>query len=256
MNTEEFLKQELNRRQFLGSSARNAAGMAAGMVGLSAVDAAAAAGDPVSVGVVGVRSRGRELASELAAMPQARVRALCDVDQSVLSSAARELQDLQGTAPRQFHDFRQLLDDPAIGAVVIATPDHWHAPMTIMACQAGKHVYVEAPLSHSLTESRDVLQAAEQSGKTVVCGLQQRSGSHFQAAVDVVRSGTIGRVSLAPLLLLSQRVGDESGHHQHAHDRDDHLGQRAAHAQLHGHTARRPAEAAMDAGKASSTVLV
>ena len=205
MNTEEFLQQELNRRQFLGSSARNAAGMAAGMVAISGVEAAGSPAETVSLGLIGCGSRGRELATELTGIAGVRLQAVCDIDSSNLACQVRRLQESQGIAPRRYSDFRQLLDDPSIDAVLVATPDHWHALMTVLACDSGKHVYIEPPLSHSLEESTAILAAARNSGRVVMCGLQQRSGSHFQSAVQAVRSGTIGRVAVARAWTMHRR---------------------------------------------------
>ncbi len=98
-----------------------------------------------------------------------------------------------------------MLDDPRVDAVVIATPDHWHALMTILACQAGKDVYVEKPVSHNLTEGERMLAAALESGRIVQCGLQQRSGAHFRSAIEYVRSGKIGPVHLAKTWSVNRR---------------------------------------------------
>src|SRR5437764_425352 len=129
----------LNRREFLGASAANAAGMAAaGVVGWTSVAGArpsangTSPNERISVGVIGIRSQGKTLASTLAGMPNVDVAALCDVDESLLPQAAREIEARQGHSPRMATDFRRLLDDPALDAVVIATPDHWHALMTIL----------------------------------------------------------------------------------------------------------------------------
>ena len=188
----------LNRRQFLGSSAKNAAGVAAGVVSLSAA-AAIANGtlDKIRLAVIGVRNQGKELATSFASLPSACVTAVCDVDDSLLPAAVKSVEQIQGFAPRTERDFRRLLDDPQIDAVVIATPDHWHAVMTILACQAGKDVYVEKPVSHTIEEGTRMIAAARQYDRVVQSGLQQRSGAHFQSAIDYVRSGKLGRVHLA-----------------------------------------------------------
>ncbi|MGH7199755.1 MAG: Gfo/Idh/MocA family protein, partial [Planctomycetaceae bacterium] len=193
MRVDEFLRREVSRRQFLDSSARNAAGVAAGIVGLSgAVAQQAAAQMPaserVSLAVIGVRGYGRTLATEMAALPDADVRTLCDVDAGLLRPAAEAVSDVQASPPRLESDFRRVLDDPQIDAVVIATPDHWHALMTVLACQAGKDVYVEAPVSHNLREGERMIAAARRHERLIQCGLQQRSGAHFQSAVALSRS--------------------------------------------------------------------
>jgi predicted dehydrogenase len=198
----------INRREFLGASAANAAGIAAASVASLAgvtVVAKAAPTERLAVGVVGIRSQGRTLASALAVFPDADVAALCDIDEGLLIQAARDVEALQGHSPRMFTDFRRLLDDPSIGAVLIATPDHWHAPMTILACQAGKDVYVEKPVSHSLAEGPAMIAAAQKYRRVVQSGLQQRSGDHFRSAVEYVRSGKLGSVHLAKAWTVHQR---------------------------------------------------
>ncbi len=188
----------LNRRQFLGSSAKNAAGVAAGVVSLSAAATLAnSLQHPIRLGIIGARNQGKELAASFAGLAGANVAVVCDVDESVLPAAVKTVEQAQGTTPRTERDFRRLLDNPDIDAVVIATPDHWHAVMTILACQAGKDVYVETPVSHTVQEGERMLAAARRDDRVVQSGLQQRSGSHFQSAIDYVRSGKLGRVRLA-----------------------------------------------------------
>jgi predicted dehydrogenase len=207
MNAAEFVEKGLNRRQFLGSSAKNAAGVAAGMVGvgLAAGTVQAAAHEQVHLGVIGVRGQGKTLAEGFAALPDAQVVSVCDVDENIALAAARSLAEIQGRAPKREQDFRRLLDDQGIDAVVIATPDHWHALMTILACQAGKDVYVEKPVSHNLLEGERMIAAMTQSGRVVGCGLQQRSGSHFRSAIEYVKSGKLGQVHLAKAWSVNRR---------------------------------------------------
>ena len=207
MNTEDFLKAEINRRQFLGSSAANAAGMAAGMVGLAGATAAAKSSpaERVSLGVIGIRGQGKFLATSMAKFADADVVAVCDVDKSLLPIASKAIESNQGRAPRTEQDFRRLLDDRSIDAVVIAAPDHWHALMTIMACQAGKDVYVEKPISHNIIEGERMIAAARKYQRVVQAGIHQRSGSHFQSAVEFVRSGKLGRVHLAKAWTIHKR---------------------------------------------------
>lgn len=197
----------INRRGFLGASAANAAGMAAaGVVGWTgAAIAKSASSERLAVGVVGIRSQGKVLAEALAGLADVDVTMLCDVDEGLLPQAARGIETLQGHSPRMATDFRRLLDDPALDAVVIATPDHWHAPMTILACQAGKDVYVEKPVSHSLAEGPAMIAAAQHARRVVAAGLQQRSGEHFQSAIEYIASGKLGSVHLAKAWTVHQR---------------------------------------------------
>jgi predicted dehydrogenase len=209
MNVDDFLKRAVNRRQFLGSSAKNAA-VAAGMVGLAGATAVAAssakstASERVRMATIGVRNQGKSLTSHLATLADVEIVALCDVDESLRPTAMSAISEGR-TTPRWESDFRRVLDDPSIDAVVIATPDHWHAAMTILACQAGKDVYVEKPVSHNVREGQQMVSAARRFGRVVQSGLQQRSGTHFQSAVDFVRSGKLGAVHLAKAWTVHRR---------------------------------------------------
>jgi len=200
-------KLPLNRREFLGASAANAAGMAAaGVVGWTGVAAASASpNERVNVGLIGIRSQGKVLGTVLAGFPDVEVAAMCDVDEGLLPSAAREIAGVQGHLPRMATDFRTLLDDRSLDAVVVATPDHWHALMTVLACQAGKDVYVEKPVSHSPAEGPVMVAAAQRHCRVVQTGLQQRSGAHFRSAIEFVQSGQLGSVHLAKAWTVHQR---------------------------------------------------
>ena len=205
MNTAEFLKRDLSRRQFLGRSAKNAAEVAAGIVALSGTSLLANDSQRLRVGVIGVRTQGRHLAAQLAELPDVEVTTLCDVDRSLEAPAIRAVEEISGKAPRWETDFRRMLDDRDIDAVVIATPDHWHAVMGVMACLAGKDVYLEKPVSHTIEEGQRLIDAARKHGRVMQTGLQQRSGSHFQSAVELVRSGRLGDVRLAKAWLANAR---------------------------------------------------
>lgn len=208
MNVEARQKLDLNRRQFLGRSAQNAAGVAAGMVGLAGATALAAKGaasERVRLAVIGVRNQGKALASGFASLPNANVVSLCDVDDNLLPAATQAVQKIQGSAPQTERDFRRVLDDPKVDAIVIATPDHWHASMTTLACAAGKDVYVETPACHCGGEAAAMLDAARTNQRVVAVGLPQRSGAHFQSAVQLVRSGQLGQVTLAKAWFVQRR---------------------------------------------------
>lgn len=204
MNIEQFLNREGSRRQFLSRSA-NAAGVAAALVGLEGKAPAATSKDPVSVAIVGGRAWGRDLLAELLTQPAARVTALCDVDSSVLYSLRSEFSERFSTLPKTVSDYRRLLDDPSIEAIFVATPDHWHARITREACEAGKDVYVEAPIGQSLDEVDQLTTAVSESGRVVQVGLQQRSGLHFQTAIQAIQQGVIGRVRMARAWVVHRR---------------------------------------------------
>jgi predicted dehydrogenase len=197
----------INRREFLGSSAANAAGMAAGMVSLAGAIGLAqdSPAERVRVAIVGVRNQGKTLVGQLAAMADVDIAAICDVDENQFAPVMKLLDDAQRRPPRIERDFRRLLEDPSLDALVIATPDHHHAAMTTLACEAGKDVYIETPASHTLAEGAAMLNAALRHGRVVQTGLVQRSGLHFRSAVEFVRSGKLGLVPLAKAWTVHQR---------------------------------------------------
>ncbi len=211
MNTDEFKRREVSRRQFLGRSAQQAAGVAVGVVGLTAGVASGSVGrggspsERVRVGVVGVRNQGRLVAGELAKLSDVEVKTLCDVDESQFAPAVHAVVEAGRREPQTEREFRRLLDDRSLNAVVIATPDHWHTPMTLLALQAGKDVYLESPATHSVEEGVALLEAARNCDRIVQVGLQQRSGSHFQSAVQFVKSGKLGNVRMAKAWMVHRR---------------------------------------------------
>lgn len=156
-----------------------------------------AASDKVNLAVIGVRSRGKALATGFAALPDVNVAYVCDVDEGVLDAAAQAVEQRAGKRPQLIGDLRRVLDDKTIDAVVIAAPDHWHAPATILACDAGKDVYVEKPCSHNLREGRLMIEAARRNKRIVQHGTQSRSRPSTQRAVAYIQSGKIGKVLMA-----------------------------------------------------------
>jgi predicted dehydrogenase len=125
--------------------------------------------------------------------PDVEIRAVCDA----FRPAAEQARRMTGDRAEIYGDFRRVLDRKDIDAVVIATPDHWHALMMVSACEAGKDVYVEKPISHTVREGRLMVEAARRHGRVVQVGIQQRSGAHFQRAVRAVQEGRIGEVRFA-----------------------------------------------------------
>ena len=177
----------MNRRELLQRSA------VAGMLAKAGDAAARAPNDRIGVGVIGCGGMGRNDLGDFLKEPGVEIRALCDV---YAPNLERAVQMTEGRA-RGFRDFRKILDDKSIDAVVIATPDHWHALMTVMACDAGKDVYIEKPISHNVREGRLMVEAARRGNRVVQVGIQQRSGAHFQRAVKAVEDGRIGKVHFA-----------------------------------------------------------
>ncbi|MBM3762648.1 MAG: Gfo/Idh/MocA family oxidoreductase [Acidobacteria bacterium] len=177
----------MNRRQMIFTGAATAA---------SAMRVAGA-NDKISVAMIGVRGQGRHLTGKFAANSEVRLAWLCDTDQRVYDNAAKVAEEKSGQRPPYVQDLRKVLDDKNVDAVVIATPDHWHAPGTILACDAGKDVYVEKPASHNLREGRLMVEAAQRNKRVVQLGTQSRSRPSTQRAMEYIQSGKIGRVLMA-----------------------------------------------------------
>ncbi len=178
----------LERRAFLGA--------AAGLAFLPA-PARAAASERVRIAVIGLRSRGLDHIKLFSAEPEAEIVAICDVDDAMIARAMGKFPSSGATPPRAEKDFRRLLDDKSIDAVTIATPDHWHGLMTVMACQAAKDVYVEKPVSHNVVEGRRMVEAASKYRRVVQAGTQRRSAPWVADGIGRVRDGAIGKVGMA-----------------------------------------------------------
>ncbi len=178
----------LGRRAFVG-------GAVAAMAGVSA-SGRASASDRVRVAMIGVRGRGFELFQTFRSDPTAEVVALCDVDSGVLGRRLKAAGAGPNSQLRGESDFRRLLDEKSIDAVVVATPDHWHAMATILACQAGKDVYVEKPVSHNVVEGRRMVEAGRKYGRVVQSGMQRRSAPWVAEVIRRVKSGSIGKVGM------------------------------------------------------------
>lgn len=162
------------------------------------------ANSDVRVAVVGLNGRGRTHLTSLRAVPGVRIAAICDVDTEVLDRVAAALAK-DGLHPEKFTDVRQLLASPDIDAITVATPNHWHSLMGIWACQAGKDVFVEKPVSHNIWEGRQLVAAAAKYHRVVQAGVQVRSGEGLQEAVAWIRSGQLGKITAARGLCYKRR---------------------------------------------------
>lgn len=187
------MQPSTTRRVFLQGSAVSSAALAAASASrwLRAADSPQQA---VTLGVIGTNGRGTALAGSFAELGGARVAYVCDVDERAIDKAAQAVTSKQGPAPKRVTDLRRILDDPTVDAVVVATPDHWHGPATILACAAGKHVYVEKPASHNPREGELMIAAARKHSRVVQLGTQRRSMPGTVEAIDRLRAGEIGRV--------------------------------------------------------------
>jgi len=182
--------------------------MSTGALALAArTSVSAAPSEKIAVAIVGVRGRGNDLAREFARQENAEVLALCDIDDAAFAKPKKDVESISGKAPRTEKDFRRLLDDKSIDAIVVAAPDHWHALLTVLSCQAGKDVYCEKPVSHNVVEGRRMVEAARKYGRVVQAGTQRRSMPHIAEAVSLIKDGSLGKVGMARAWIHQQRKG-------------------------------------------------
>lgn len=170
----------MQRRQFIGAAT----------MGALSVGTVLGANERVRVGLIGCGGRGTVVAREMAKVPNVEFVAACDVYEPN-AAAAREL---FGHSCRAHGDFREVLDRKDVDAVLVATPDHWHAIPTVLACAAGKDVYVEKPLAHNVREGRAMVEAARKHQRIVQVGTQHRSAEHYREAARIIQTGELGRV--------------------------------------------------------------
>lgn len=191
-----------NRRKFMKKTAVGTAGTLAGISAMSAKSYGniLGANDRVVMGSIGVRGRGAGLLDSFSKMYSdgVRIKTVCDVDSSFLADRVKTAAGNQkGNKPGTEEDLRRVYDDPEIDAVIVATPNHWHALATIWACQAGKHVYVEKPSSHNVWEGRKMVEAARRYDRIVQVGFQNRSISNVMQAMQFLNDGGIGEVYMS-----------------------------------------------------------
>ena len=191
----------LSRRAFLANSGLTVSlGPALGGCLLWAKRARADATNPnhrIRIGLIGSGGRGRDVLGVFLAQPNVDCPAICDVDDAMLEKGATLIEQKRGRRPEVYKDFRRVIDRKDIDAVLVATPDHWHALPTIYACQSGKDVYVEKPLATTIDEGRAMLEASRKHNRIVQMGTQWRSGEHWREAIELVRSAKLGKVGLA-----------------------------------------------------------
>lgn len=187
--------ERASRRGFLQQSTA-AVGSALWMGALTRV-AKGAASERVRVGIMGAGGRALSLIDSFAANPHVDVVAIADLDAGRLPKGLETSERRQGKQPRGESDFRKLIDDKSIDALVVGTPDHWHAIPTILACQAGKDVYVEKPDSHNIVEGMRMVAALRKHQRIVQMGSQHRSTDRLQSAIEFVRTGQLGRCVVA-----------------------------------------------------------
>jgi len=196
------MNQPISRRQFVASSLT--AGAALAFLPRTTLRAAESAGNKVVLAVAGVRSgapgssgRGLELIDKFTKLPGVEFKYVIDVNQNYLDPAAAITEKKQGHAPKMETDFRRVLEDKEVDALLITTPDHWHAPMAILSAKAGKHVYVEKPCSHNPHEGELLVEVASKYKRLVQMGSQRRSIANVQQMVQDIHSGVIGNLFFA-----------------------------------------------------------
>ena len=189
------LKTRQTRRQFLNRTAVLGVGTVA--MSITRRTHAAEANNKIVLGIIGPGGMGTNLLKSFAAQPDVAVAWVCDPDSERAAKAAQTAEQISGKRPKTEKDLRRVLEDKSVDAVIIATPDHWHAPATILACEAGKHVYVEKPCSHNIREGRLMIQAARRHRRVVQAGTQSRGTLHVRRAMDLLHGGAIGEVLVA-----------------------------------------------------------
>jgi predicted dehydrogenase len=191
----------VTRRTFLGSVAGGMALSALGRRTLSAQptpQAAAGPNDQIVLGMIGVGLQGTSRLREFLRHADTRVAAVCDVDRDHLDRAVAEVEKIRGQKPKAFGDFRRVLEDRDIDAVVVVTPDHWHAIPTVRAFEAGKDVFVEKPLSYSIAEGRSMADASLKYKRVSQMGNHiHNDHTNYRRVVELVQSGALGRITRA-----------------------------------------------------------
>ena len=180
------------RRRFLAASAATAAGtIAFPAIRLSGAEAA---GKTIRLGHIGTGGQGTGLLQAFLSVPNTKSVAIADPFRDRREAAARRVKDNQGHEPKLYHDFRDMLADESIDAVIIATPDHWHVPIGLAAVRAGKDVYIEKPLGYTLAQNKAMMDACKEHGRVFQYGTQQRSQEIMRRGVELVLNGRIGKL--------------------------------------------------------------
>lgn len=204
-----------DRRDFLKKAMAGTVGLTIGSK-LSASSARSynsisGANEVIRVAIIGCNSRGASMAGTFARQVGTEVVYICDVDDIAMQKGINAVQGVTGKAPKGEKDFRKILDDKNLDAVYIATPDHWHTPASILSVKAGKHVYVEKPISHSPYEGELLVQAAEKYKRIVQIGTQRRSWPTLARGLSELQEGVIGKVYMAKTWYANTRTSIGTG---------------------------------------------
>ncbi len=188
---------ENTRRNFIKKVAAGSSALAIGGVGYGfsadSYSRIMGANDRIAVGVMGTNGRGKGMAANFAQQKNTEVKVICDVEEKALQKGIRAVEEAVGKTPESEGDYRKMVERKDIDAVFLAPPDHWHTPATIMACVAGKHVYVEKPLSHNPAEGEMAIKAARKYDRVVQMGSQRRSWKLLTEGINALKDGVIGK---------------------------------------------------------------
>jgi len=187
---------DIDRRDFVKQTAVTGLGVLASRNLAGLTRKTNSPNETVRVAVIGVNGRGVVHARNFSTLPNSEVAYICDVDANVVAKGLKAAKG-QTRTPKTERDFRRILDDKSVDAISVATPDHWHAPMTLLALHAGKHVYLEKPSGHDPREDELLMEAARKYDRQVQLGTQARSGPRFIEALDRIKAGEIGTPYLA-----------------------------------------------------------
>jgi predicted dehydrogenase len=178
-----------------GTGAALAGSLMIGPEALTQVPSVSANGK-FNIGVIGCNGMGWSNTNSFLKMSDVDLLGICDVDNNVIQKRLSSYKELRKNIPKTYTDYQSLLNDKSIDAVIIGTPDHWHCKIMVDAVKAGKHVYVEKPIANSIAECNLMVAAQEKTGKIVQAGQWQRSGPHYKKAIEIVRSGVLGKIRL------------------------------------------------------------
>lgn len=200
----------VSRRNFLKSFAfATASAPLAGAVVVSNLKGAESVGanQKIRVALIGCGGMGRGDLDTFFLNSDVDCPVICDVDDAMIASCVKLVEEKRGKKPDTVKDFRKVLDRKDVDAVIVATPDHWHALPTVLACQAGKDVYVEKPLAKTIAEGRAMVMAMQRHKRVAQMGTQWRSGKHWKDAVDFVKSGKLGKITLVHAWVFLDWIG-------------------------------------------------
>ena len=182
----------MKRRKFIKDSSF----VFAGSLAMKPTSKTSSSLDKIQIGVIGCNGMGWSNTNSMLQMPDVDLVGICDVDQNVINRRLDDYKSLRSNTPKTYTDYREMLQDDSIDAVIIGTPDHWHCLPMVDAVKAGKHVYVEKPISNTIEECQLMKAAAKKYGTVVQVGQWQRSGPHYAKAIEIVRSGVLGNIRL------------------------------------------------------------